>query len=121
VPLPTVEVLAGDSLGWVRWGKRVPAEAGTIAGVGRALVASASVAWPVHGLRHPPEGGTSGWYIWTGDLDEADDDFFVPMHPAHLADKVPGLLAELGAPPGSRSLLAPGYRDTWFDPSLLQV
>ncbi|WP_455835850.1 immunity protein Imm33 domain-containing protein [Pseudarthrobacter siccitolerans] len=22
--------------------------------------------WPVHGLRHPPADGTSGWYVWTG-------------------------------------------------------
>jgi hypothetical protein len=33
--------------------------------------------WPVHGLRHPPAGGTSGWYVWTGEL-LADDDFSSP-------------------------------------------
>lgn len=77
------------------------------------------MSWPVHGLRLPPEHGTSGWYLWTGDLVEDDDEFFLPMHPAHLVDKVPGLLPELDAPPGSRFLLAPGYRDAWFDPALL--
>src|SRR4051812_25910374 len=26
---------------------------------------------PVHGLRHSPEGDTSGWYIWRGELSDA--------------------------------------------------
>jgi hypothetical protein len=97
----------------------VPAEANEKAGVGRSLALGGTVEWPVHGLRHEPEADTSGWYIWTGDLGD-EDDFFVPLHPAHLADRVPGLMAELGAPPGTRFLLAPGYRDVWFDASLLR-
>ena len=50
-----------------------------------------------------------------------DVDFFVPMHPAHLLDRVPDLARELSAPPGSRFLIAPGYRDTWYDESLLDI
>jgi hypothetical protein len=96
----------------------VPDEANQVAGVGRGLADSESVEWPVHGLRHRPEGSTSGWFIWTGELSE-DDDFFVPMHPSHLSDRVPGLVAELDAPPGSRFLLAPDHRDVWFDAALL--
>ena len=23
--------------------------------------------FPINGLRHPPEGDTSGWYIWAGE------------------------------------------------------
>jgi hypothetical protein len=33
---------------------------------------------PVNGLRHPPEGDTTGWYIWAGqELSDAPD-FFEP-------------------------------------------
>lgn len=91
-----------------------------IAGVGRALAHRDEVDWPVHGLRHPPHGESSGWFIWTGELTE-DEDFFVPLHPEHLEKRVPGLLAELAAPPGSRFLIAPGHRDTWFDECLLHI
>jgi hypothetical protein len=30
---------------------------------------------PVHGLRHPLEGDTTGWYIWSGDFSK-NSDFF---------------------------------------------
>lgn len=76
--------------------------------------------WPIHGLRHPPTEDTSGWYIWTGEL-SADEDFFVPLHPSHLADLLPEVMAELAAPPGTRFLLAPDHRDVWHDASLLDV
>src|SRR5262249_21673495 len=35
--------------------------------------------WAIHGLRHDPEAGTSGWYCWTVDL-SGDADFFVQLH-----------------------------------------
>lgn len=98
--------------------EQVPNEASLVAGVARALSEQDSVAWPVHGLRHHPTGDTSGWFIWTGELTD-DADFFVPMHPSHLVGRIPELMAELAAPPGSRFLLAPGYRDAWFDETLL--
>jgi hypothetical protein len=45
-------------------------------GVSRSLLAG-DWEWPIHGLRHKPEAGTSGWYCWTGELSDAPD-FFVP-------------------------------------------
>lgn len=76
--------------------------------------------WPVHGLRHPPQNGTSGWYIWTGELSDADD-FFQPLHAAHLVQRCPEIERYLDLPPGSRFLTAPGYEDVWTDDSLLDV
>lgn len=41
---------------------------------------------PLNGLRHPPEEGTSGWFIWAGGELSDDPDFFVPLHVGHLDD-----------------------------------
>jgi hypothetical protein len=76
--------------------------------------------WPVHGLRHPPSGGTSGWYVWTGELSK-EDDFFRPWHASHLVERCPELGHLLDLPPGTRFLVAPGYEDIWEDPSLLDI
>lgn len=35
---------------------------------------------PINGLRHPPEGDTTGWYFWAGEELSDDPDFFKPMH-----------------------------------------
>ena len=78
------------------------------------------VDWPLHGLRHPPEGDTSGWYIWTGDYSPASD-FFKPLHIAHLADLAPAVLPYLGLAPGWRFLIAPDHEDVWEDDSLLRI
>lgn len=43
---------------------------------------------PVHGLRHPPEGDTTGWYIWTGELSDREN-FFQALHCHHLASQTP--------------------------------
>lgn len=75
---------------------------------------------PVHGLRHPPEGDTCGWYVWAGDLTD-DPAFFVPMHVEHLVEAVPEIAPYLPRPPGWRLLLADGYEDVWEDPALLDV
>jgi hypothetical protein len=75
--------------------------------------------WPVHGLRHPPAAGTSGWYIWTGDLSSADD-FFRPWHASHLIQRCPDVARYLYLPPGTRFLIAPGHEDIWHDPSLVE-
>lgn len=75
--------------------------------------------WPVHGLRHPPEGGTSGWYIWRGDWRGADTDFYEPYHAAHLRQRLPAAVPYLGLAPGHRFPIAPGVEDVWFDASLL--
>lgn len=74
--------------------------------------------WPLHGLRHPVVGDTTGWYIWSGQWSDAAD-FFVPLHVEHLAQWRPEVLPYLALPPGWRFLLAPNYEDVWEDPTLL--
>lgn len=76
---------------------------------------------PVNGLRHPPVADTCGWYLWTGEEFSDEADFFQPLHVEHLVDRLPAALPYLGLPPGWRFLLAPGYADVWFDPSLLDL
>jgi hypothetical protein len=74
---------------------------------------------PIHGLRHPPEAGATGWYIWAGDRLSADPDFFRPVHLEHLNEWCPLVLKYLGLPPGWRFLVTASYEDVWYDPSLL--
>ncbi|MEQ1698563.1 MAG: hypothetical protein ABMA25_00550 [Ilumatobacteraceae bacterium] len=76
---------------------------------------------PLNGLRHPPEGDTTGWYLWAGEELSQEDDFFVPLHVEHLVQWCPDALPSLGLPPGWRFLIAPGYEDGWYDESLLDV
>ena len=79
---------------------------------------------PIYGLRHPPEGDTTGWYIWAGDPDipDHDDDFFAPLHVEHLTDVCPTVLKYLGLPPGWRFYVdGDGNDDVWEDPSLLNI
>ena len=77
--------------------------------------------WPLNGLRHLPEGDTSGWYLWSGgELSQAAD-HFQPLHTRHLAERCPDVLRFLALPPGSRFLLAEDYEDVWFDESLLKT
>lgn len=79
-----------------------------------------SGALPLQGLRHPPEGDSAGWYIWAGELSEADD-FFKPLHISHIATWTPLALKFLGLPPGWRFLVAPDYEDVWYDETLWDV
>jgi hypothetical protein len=74
---------------------------------------------PINGLRHPPVGDTSGWYIWAGEELSEDPDFFVPVHVMHLGEWCPEVIRFLGLPPGWRFLVAGNYQDVWEDPSLL--
>jgi hypothetical protein len=74
---------------------------------------------PVNGLRHPPQGDTTGWYLWAGESLPTDPDFFVPLHVKHLPEWNKDVLRYLALPPGWRFLLAPGYVDVWQDPTLL--
>lgn len=74
---------------------------------------------PIHGLRHPLEGDTSGWYIWSGELSHTPD-FFQPFHVQHLIKKLPILIPYLGLAPGWRFIIDhEEYEDVWEDPSLL--
>lgn len=75
---------------------------------------------PINGLRHMPERGTSGWFIWAGaEIDQTDPSFFQPMHLAHLGSLYPGVVPYLALPPGWRWQIAPDHEDVWFDDSLL--
>ena len=76
--------------------------------------------YPVHGLRRPIEGNTTGWYIWSGDFSD-DVDFFQPLHVKHLYEWNPKLLKYLGLAPGWRFLIAPNYEDVWQDLTLLNT
>jgi hypothetical protein len=76
---------------------------------------------PLHGLRHPPEAGTSGWFIWGGEEFSTDPEFFKPMHVFHLGERCPAVVPYLGLPPGWRFLIAPNYEDAWFDVDLLNI
>jgi hypothetical protein len=76
---------------------------------------------PFNGLRHPPEGDTTGWYIWAGAEPSQDPDFFKSLHVRHLTEWCPDVLPYLGLPPGSRFLIAPNHEDVWEDESLLNV
>ena len=75
-------------------------------------------AFPINGLRHR-QGSTSGWFIWAGEEPGQADDFFKPVHAAHLAERCPAAVRMLGLAEGWRFLLADGYEDVWFDASLL--
>ena len=74
---------------------------------------------PLNGLRHPPEGDTTGWYIWAAEEFSTAPDFFVPLHVGHLEAWCPAILKFLGLPPGWRFLMAEDYEDVWEDPTLL--
>ena len=76
---------------------------------------------PLNGLRHPPQGDTTGWYIWAGGEPSAEADFFVPLHVAHLQEWCPDVMRFLALPPGYRFLVAGDTEDVWEDPALLEV
>ncbi|WP_421736677.1 immunity protein Imm33 domain-containing protein [Caulobacter sp.] len=76
---------------------------------------------PLHALRHPEEGDSSGWYVWSGELRDSPD-FFQPLHISHLEDVAPRLGPYIGLAPGWRVLLGEnGHEDVWFDESLLHL
>lgn len=75
---------------------------------------------PLHGLRHPPDEHTTGWFIWTGEY-STDPNFFESVHTTHLKDICPAVIDYLELPPGSRFLLAGEHVDVWFDALLLDI
>lgn len=75
---------------------------------------------PIHGLRHPAENGTNGWYIWAGEWEDIED-FFLPLHVDHIRSHLPAVEQYLALPPGWRFLIAKDYEDVWFDASLLAI
>lgn len=74
---------------------------------------------PLNGLRHAPENGTSGWFIWGGEDLSADPDFFKPLHICHVPAHCAAVLPYLALPPGWRFLIAPGHEDVWYEETLL--
>ena len=76
--------------------------------------------FPINGMRHPIENGTTGWYIWAGDY-SSDPDFFQPLHVEHIKEWNPLIEKYLGLAPGWRFLITPNYEDVWEDLSLLDI
>ncbi|WP_354576615.1 hypothetical protein [Frigoribacterium sp. UYMn621] len=76
--------------------------------------------WPLNGMRHPVAADTSGWYLWAGSELSTADDFFIPFHIEHLAERCPAAIPFLALGPGWRFLITPEYEDVWFDESLLR-
>jgi hypothetical protein len=75
--------------------------------------------WPLNGLRQVPEGGGSGWYVWSGETLSPDPDFFLPYHVSDVSGLLPAVLPYLGLPPGWRFLLGEDHEDVWYDAELL--
>jgi hypothetical protein len=75
---------------------------------------------PLNGLRLRPQEGTTGWFIWAGEVFSQDPNFFLPLHVCHLQDWCPQIIRFLGLPPGWRFLAAGDYEDVWEDRSLLE-
>ncbi len=76
---------------------------------------------PLNGLRHPPETGTCGWFLWAGEEMSSKDDYFKSMHLFHLLERCPKVLKFLALPAGWRFLVADDYEDVWFDEKLLKI
>ena len=87
--------------------------------IGFALSTKGEV--PINGLRHPPQGDTTGWYLWCGEEWSDSPDFFQPIHTHHLYTDFPNVVRFLGLAPGYRFLLAEDHLDVWYDPSLLKT
>ena len=76
---------------------------------------------PINGLRHPKEGITTGWYIWSGEWSE-NADFFKPICAEHLLQEKPELIKYLGLDVGFRFLIGKdNYEDVWYDEKLKNV
>ena len=58
--------------------------------VGIALNVRSGIS-PIHGLRHPPEKDTTGWYIWAGEDLSENPEFFQPLHVEHLEEWCPAI------------------------------
>ena len=75
---------------------------------------------PLNGLRHPPAGDATGWYIWAGELSN-DPAFFMSIPVAEIDRWAPAVVKYLGLPPGWRFLCSERHEDVWFDSALLSV
>jgi hypothetical protein len=74
----------------------VPISLGEMIGVARDFDSTAD---PLNAFRHPREGVSCGWYIWSGsDGFPEDADYFRPTHVDHLDKTWPKLVPFLRAP-----------------------
>ncbi len=96
----------------------IPCEPESMVGISKD---TASNNIPINGLRHLPQGDSSGWYLWSGEYLSNADDFFLPLHARHLTERCPEVIRFLGLAPGYRFLIAGEYVDVWYDKSLLDV
>ena len=76
---------------------------------------------PINALRHNPENGTCGWYIWCGEVMSENSEFFKPLHVSHIKQYLPEVESYLALPPGFRILLTGTHEDVWFDPVILKT
>jgi len=72
---------------------------------------------PVYGTRIVlPENGTVSWFVHCGNYSDADD-FYQPVHTAHLTDMLPQIVRYLHLPPGAKFIIDDqGYEDVWMAP-----
>jgi len=74
----------------------------------------------INGLRHIPEKGTNGWYLWCGTEMPTEDDAFSPLHVEHIENYLPQVKEYLVLPAGYRFLIdGNNYEDVWFDEALI--
>ena len=77
---------------------------------------------PIHGLRHSPENGTNGWYIWCEETMSQEDDFFSPIHVEQIQEYMHEAKEYLDLPPGYRFLIdGNNYEDVWFEADLINA
>lgn len=73
---------------------------------------------PLNAVRHNPENGTCGWYIWGGGEMSTEPEFFQPLHFSHIFERLSNLVPYLSLAPGWHVLLAPNYEDVWYEEAL---
>ncbi|MDB5187992.1 MAG: hypothetical protein JWO50_512 [Candidatus Kaiserbacteria bacterium] len=99
----------------------VPCEPQSMIGVDEGI---SKKIYPINGLRHPVNGGGSGWFIWSSvkEIPQDNPNFFKPTHAQHIYESYPLISKYLGLPPGWRFLIDDkGYEDIWYDASLFEV
>jgi hypothetical protein len=97
--------------------KPVPSDPWETLGVSKKLQSGVV---PITGIRHKPENGTCGWYIWGGEEYSEATDFFLSLHVVHLVEVCPEVIPYLALPPGWGFVIAPEYEDVWFDEKYLE-
>ncbi|MGY5778169.1 immunity protein Imm33 domain-containing protein [Rhizobium sp. LEGMi135b] len=69
---------------------------------------------PIYGARQAlPEGGNISWFFHCGEYSGAED-FYQPVHTAHLSELLPAVVKYLRLPVGTRFIIDDqGYEDVW--------